>query len=245
MRVTPGTVDAAPSRSPAGAAPSGRRTAVVLLIDVALPIGTYYGLRAAGVSVFLALVISAVVPLVSALVQFRRERRWDGMAAFVAAIMLAGMAASLVSGSTRFLLAKDGWLTGAAGLWFLASIRASRPLAFHGARPFLEGRFRSGGISWDVLWEQEPRFRHIWRVSTAIWAAAMILDGAARVVMAYSLPVDLVPALGGLLWPVTLVLLQVVTGVYYQVAGLWGFTSRSPRPAANDESAAAPAAESG
>jgi hypothetical protein len=39
--------------------------------------------------------------------------------------------------------------------------------------------------------------------------------------MVYTLPVDLVPALGGALWPVTFVVLQMVTNVYFQRAGFW------------------------
>ena len=207
-----------------------KRSALVLLADIALPIGLYYGLRAAGLSSYLALIISALVPLLSAGIQFLVARKRDGMAVFVASVIVLGLVASLISGSTRFVLAKDGWVTGVAGLWFFGTIWARRPLAFVGARPFLEGRFRSDGTSWDVLWEESARFRRIWRVSTAIWGTAMILDGAVRVVMAYTLPVDAVPALGGLLWPVTLVLLQVVNGVYYEVAGLWGITRRTAGP---------------
>ncbi|MFC1419919.1 VC0807 family protein [Streptacidiphilus cavernicola] len=223
--MTPPATPAPPAASaPAPRPRTGRRTALVMAADIALPIGLYYGLRAAGVSTYLALLVSALVPAVSALVQFLRERRLDGMAAFVAGVILLGLAVSLISGSTRFMLAKDGWVTGLGGLWFLGSVRARRPLAFQGARPLLEGRFRSDGTSWDVLWEESPRFREIWRVSTAIWGVAMVLDGVARVLMAYVLPVDLVPALGGLLWPVTLVLLQVVNGLYYEWSGLWRIT---------------------
>ncbi|MHA6763190.1 VC0807 family protein [Streptacidiphilus sp. PAMC 29251] len=213
--------------TPAAKPHNGRHTALVLLVDMALPVGVYYGLRAAGVGSYPALIASALVPLASALVQFLRERRLDGMAAFVAGVILLGLVASLVSGSTRFMLAKDGWVTGAGGLWFLGTIWARRPLAFLGARPFLEGRFRSDGTSWDVLWEESAKFRRIWRVSTVIWGSAMIIDGLLRVLMAYALPVDAVPGLGGLLWPVTLVLLQVVNGAYYQWAGLWQITRPS------------------
>ena len=39
--------------------------------------------------------------------------------------------------------------------------------------------------------------------------------------MAYTLPVDLVPGLGGALWPVTFVVLQVITNVYFARAGFW------------------------
>jgi hypothetical protein len=221
--------------------PSGRHTALVLLVDMALPIGLYYGLRAAGAGSYLALIVSALVPMLSALVQFLRERRLDAMAVFVAVVILVGLLASLVSGSTRFMLAKDGWVTGAAGLWFLATVRARRPLAFLGARPFIEGRFRSDGTSWDVLWAEFPKFRRIWRVSTAIWGVAMIIDGLLRVLMANTLPVDAVPGLGGLLWPVTLVLLQLVNGVYYELSGLWRITRRNSVPEPSPQPGSSPA----
>jgi hypothetical protein len=39
--------------------------------------------------------------------------------------------------------------------------------------------------------------------------------------MAVALPVGVVPALGGALWPVTFVLLQVVTNIYFARAGFW------------------------
>lgn len=48
----------------------------------------------------------------------------------------------------------------------------------------------------------------------------MLADAAVRVAMSWTLPVAVVPALGGALWPVTFVVLQVLTNVYYQAAGL-------------------------
>ena len=66
-----------------------------------------------------------------------------------------------------------------------------------------------------------PRFRRIWRTCTVIWGTAILADAVARVLMAAALPVSVVPALGGALWPVTFVLLQVVTNVYFARAGLW------------------------
>ncbi|QRX95206.1 VC0807 family protein [Streptomyces noursei] len=154
-----------------------------------------------------------------------RDRRLEAMAAFMAGVMVLGMVVSLVSGGTRFMLAKDGWVTGAAGLCFLGSAWARRPLAYLGARPLLEGRFRSDGTPWETLWENEAAFRRIWRVSTVMWGIALLADAVARVVMSYALPVEVVPGLGGLLWPVTMVLLQLVNGVYYRAAGLWRLTA--------------------
>jgi hypothetical protein len=49
---------------------------------------------------------------------------------------------------------------------------------------------------------------------------AVLADAAARVVMSYTLPISIVPGLGGALWPVTFVVLQVVTNAYCYFAGL-------------------------
>lgn len=137
---------------------------------------------------------------------------------------------SLIGGSPRFLLAKDSLLTAAWGAWFIVSLHVQRPLTFRFTRPLLEGRKvfdpatrkRAAPTtqSGDELWEQEPRFRRAWRVTTVIWGAAMGLDAALRVIMAYALP-DLVPGLAGALWPVTFIALQVITNVYFVRCGLW------------------------
>ncbi|MER6048600.1 VC0807 family protein [Streptomyces sp. NPDC001793] len=216
----------APEGAPTDAGRSGNgRLLRQLVWDVAAPVGLFYGLRALGASVFAAMLAGALLPLVATGAYWLRDRRLEGMAAFMAGVLLLGAVASLISGDTRFLLARDGWVTAVAGLCFLASVRARRPLAYLGARPLLEGRFRSDGTPWEILWEREPRFRLIWRVSSAIWGIALLVDAVARVVMAYTLPVDAVPGLAGLLWPVTMVLLQLVNGVYYRVAGLWRLTA--------------------
>jgi hypothetical protein len=61
----------------------------------------------------------------------------------------------------------------------------------------------------------------MWQVTTVIWGAAFLLDAALRVVMAYALPVNDVPALAGALWLVTFLLLQIITNVYLSRSGLW------------------------
>ena len=47
-----------------------------------------------------------------------------------------------------------------------------------------------------------------------------LLDAAARVVMAYTLPPDMVPALGTLLYAATTVVLLVVVNVLYIASGV-------------------------
>jgi hypothetical protein len=201
--------------------PSLTRTVGTLLLDIAAPIAVYYSLHAAGASNLVALAASAVVPAVGVAMQLITKRRIDGVGGIVVATVAAALLLSVVTSSPRFLLAKDGLLTAIWGLWFLASTRSRRPAAFVMARPFMEGRRTFSAGSWEDLWNTNPAFRHIWRVATVMWGVGLLIDAVLRVVMSYTLPIPVVPGLGGALWPVTFILLQIVSNVYYHRAGLY------------------------
>jgi hypothetical protein len=198
----------------------GRQLAL-FAFDIGVPIALYYLLHTFGVPNLVALAAGAAVPALAALYKLLAQRHLDAVAVLVVASMVVSIAVSVAVHSPRFLLAKDGLITGVWGLWFLATLGARRPAAFVFARPLMEGRKVFGARSWDELWQNDARFRRIWRVSTVIWAGGMLVDAIIRVAMSYSLPVDVVPGLGGALWPVTFVVIQVVTNVYYHRAGLY------------------------
>lgn len=203
---------------------SSSRAVARLAVEFGLPVAVYNGLRAASVDIFLALLIGAVVSAVIAAVPVIRHRRLDGMAAYVTAIMVGAVGVSLLAGNTQFLLARGALLTGITGLWFIASLWGRRPLAYLFSQPLLEGRFR-WPRDWDELWDRSPRFRRMWRVSSLLWGVGTLVDAALRVVMAYTLPPDLVPALGTALYVGTSVVLIAVTTVYYAAAGIFNRTS--------------------
>gem|GEM_PF-1106464 len=207
--------------SPRARPASVRSQLFELLLYVGAPITLYYGLRSGGVADLMALGVGAAVPGVGAAVKIVRDRKVDKLAAVVMATMLASIGVSLITGSTRLLLAKDGLITGAWGLTFLVSVGTRRPAAFLITRPLLEGRRAFTAGSWDVLWEGAPRFRRIWRVSTLMWGLGLIGDAGIRVAAAYTLPVAVVPALGGAVYPATFVVLQIITNIYYHRSGLW------------------------
>lgn len=218
------------------AAPRRRgHPAATTLVDLGLPVGLYYGLRAAGVGVYLALLTSAAVPAAVAAFRLVRSRRVDGLALYVLITMLLGAVASALSGSPRTLLAREGWLVGLTGLWFIGSVWAGRPMAFRYSRPLLERRTGPPGVSWDELWERLPRFRRIWRLTSVAWGAGLLADAAVRVAMAYTLPVDAVPALGTALYVGTSLLLIAGTNVYYLRAGLFDPRSALYLPAERDQ----------
>jgi hypothetical protein len=201
--------------------PAGTRALAGLVFDIGAPIAVYYVLHGLGVGNLVALGAGAALPALSAGYTLAVKRRADGVALFVLTTIVASIFVSVIARDPRFLLARDGLITGLWGLWFLASVWARRPAAFTFARPLLEGRKMFTVRDWDTLWRAEPAFRHIWRVSTVMWGTGLLADAVARVIMSYTLPVAVVPGLGGALWPVTFVVLQVVTNVYYHFAGLY------------------------
>ncbi|MBV8952952.1 MAG: hypothetical protein JO153_09575 [Solirubrobacterales bacterium] len=192
-----------------------------LVFDIAAPIVLYYLLRSEGASYALALLAGAALPALGAVSTLVLGRRADPVAVMMVAALGGAVVGSAIAHSPRFLLAKDGLITGMWGAWFLASARGQRPAALLFARPLMEGMRMFAGRSWDVLWATEPRFRRIWRVSTVMWGVGLLLDAAARVAISYTLPIDQVPGIGGALYPVTFIALQLITNVYYTRAGLY------------------------
>ncbi|MEV0390868.1 VC0807 family protein [Nonomuraea sp. NPDC050643] len=197
------------------------RGLLTLTIDIVLPMGLYYVLRGAGVDFHTALVISSLIPGLSVVSDLVRRRRPDRLGLYMTTMMLAGAAVSLLVHDARLLLAKDGWFTAVAGLWFLWSVRGHRPLAFVFTRFILEGRVGPNRESWDVLWERLPAFRRIWRVVTVIYGVGLLIDAAVRVVIAYALPVDVVPGVNTAQYIVWLLLMQVAINVYLVPSGLY------------------------
>jgi hypothetical protein len=202
-----------------------------LVLDMVAPIALFYGVRGLGGSIWLALIAGGAVTAAGVLFGLVTRRGVDAMGFLVLAALAVSAAFSLVTGSPRALLARDGLLTGAWAAYMYLSLLARRPATYVISRPLLEGRrvfdqsarrwVRPADRTWDDLWRDVPRFRHIWAVVTVIWGTAILADAVIRVTMAYTLPVNLVPVLGGALWPVTFVLLQVVTNVYLFRSGFW------------------------
>jgi hypothetical protein len=216
-------------RSPRSGRPAWLRPGLLwFAFDLLAPTALIYVLLWVGAGLYMALLGSAAVSAGSALVSYRQDAGKQRFALPMLALSLAGFAIALVTGSERFLLAKESVLTALVGCWFLGSLWSARPLTYVLTRPLLEGRFQQKRRSWEALWAGEPRFRRIWRVSTVMWSVAMLLDAILRVVLAYTLPVRMVPAMQTGMIIATVLLMQVVTNGYYISAGLWSMLHQEP-----------------
>ena len=116
-----------------------------------MPIALYYVLRATGLSALTALALSAVPPAIGAAWQLAARRHADPVALLVLGTVALSLILAVVVHSPRFLLAKDGLITGLWGLWFLATAVPGR------TRARKDGRGRAAGRRPTTVAAARPR----------------------------------------------------------------------------------------
>jgi hypothetical protein len=167
-----------------------RPVAAALLLNVIVPLGAYYGLRAVGVGALVALLVGAVATALRTVWTAVRRRRIDALGAVVLLMMGVSVVLTATTGDPRVLLARDSWGTGFMGVWLLGSLWSRRP-----AIPAVGTEVMPADKVQVPLegWRTEPQFRtNVGRIS-ALWGGAFLLDAVVRVWMAFPLPVDTVP----------------------------------------------------
>ncbi|MEU1783627.1 VC0807 family protein [Streptomyces abikoensis] len=214
--------ETAPARTPAQKTAALRKLLVLQLVfELALPLGGYYGLRAAGVSQWAALAIGSLLALPWLVHGMVKRRRVEVMAVFTLTLMVVGALMSMVTGDPRTLLVRDSWLAALAGFWVLGTLLTRRPFMMTMAQAIVVAKIgETGWREWEARWETEAPFRRAIRVITAVWGTVLTLDAGVRVVLACTAPVDLVPTLSTVQWLVVLAGLLVFHNRYITRHGL-------------------------
>lgn len=161
-----------------------------LLLDVVLPLASYYVLRALGASIWTALLAGAALPVLRMAISLILRRRPSLTTLFTLMLLTAGTAIGLLTADARLMMARESYLTGVVGGWILLSLLWSRPLVFTATIGFMP---RTAADEWHRSWETSGAFRRAMRGMTWGFGLAFLIDAAARVVMSYTLPLDLVP----------------------------------------------------
>lgn len=186
-----------------------RRTLLVqAFVDFALPLLVFYGLRAAGVDQWWALLLSGVVPAVVVVTRFIRSRTVDFVAIFVLSVVALSLGVSAMTGDARTMLIRDAWaglLGGLIGVWLLASVRFGRPALMVMFRAFVIAKVGpEKAKAWESRWDTDQSFRYGLRLLTFVWGCATVLNVVVTLAAAYLLPLDLAPAVLNASWPVIL-----------------------------------------
>ncbi|MET7656730.1 MULTISPECIES: VC0807 family protein [unclassified Streptomyces] len=191
-----------------------------LLVDVAVPLGSYYLFKGAfGMSTFAALAWSSVVPAGRTLWSAMSRRTVNGLAGLILVVNIVGLVLSFVAGDPRLMLAKDSAVSSTVGIGILVSVALGRPMMTAGLKPFLVkgdavreaawARLESGTASASVA------FRRRERAFSTVWGVVLLAECVVRVVGAYTVPVDTMVWLGS-------VIMVVAMGMGFLAGGALG-----------------------
>ena len=175
------------SRSAGSSAAKGGRLlsiSMIVIFDIAAPLVAYNVLRSAGLTAVTALVLSGVFPAIGVAIGVIRHRRLDVVGAVVLAGIAVGTVVGLVSHNARLVLVEGSVPTAVFGVACLGSLWARHPLMFSIAREFT-GPDTAKGQEMTRLWQYEG-YRQVFRVITAVWGVAFLIEAALRVVIIYN-----------------------------------------------------------
>lgn len=172
-----------------------------LILDVAVPLGSYYLFRdGLGMSTFAALAWSSAVPAARTVWSLVRERRTNALAGLILVVNAVSLLLSFVTGDPRLMLAKDSGISSTVALGILVSVALGKPMMTAGMKPFLV----KGDAAKEAAWQRlvtggsvrSAAFRSKERVFSLVWGLALLAECVARVVGAYTVPVDTMVWLG-------------------------------------------------
>ncbi|MFF4586512.1 VC0807 family protein [Streptomyces sp. NPDC001388] len=188
-----------------------------LVVDVAVPLGSYYVFKDAfGMSTFAALAWSSVVPAARTLWSLVKERRTNGLAGLILVVNVVGLLLSFVSGDPRLMLAKDGGVSSAVAIGILVSVALGRPMMTAGLKPFLVKGDAAREAAWERLMSGRAKdstaFLRAERAFSVVWGVTLLAECVLRVVGAYTVPVDTMVWLGSVVMVVSIGAGFVVSG---------------------------------
>jgi hypothetical protein len=200
----PGTMTSQKPAPDAGLRRVIRANVMTVVFEVIVPMVLFYGLRAAGVSQWWALMAGVLVaaPYVGWTVV--RNRRVDLLAVFTLSVLVLSVVLGLLSDDPRTLAIREGWtaaLGGLFGLWMLVTVVVGKPAQLTLGRAIAEiKRGTEGAAAWAARWDTDARFRRGLRIDTAVWGAVLLANAAAHVVLVYTLPIDLISVVTTVEW---------------------------------------------
>jgi asparagine N-glycosylation enzyme membrane subunit Stt3 len=181
-----------------------RANVITVVFEVIAPMMLFYGLRAAGVSQWWALMAGVLVAAPYVGWTIARNRRADLVALFTLSVLVLSVVLGLLSDDPRTLAIREGWtaaLGGLFGLWMLVTVIVGKPAQLTLGRTIAEiKRGVEGAAAWAARWDTDARFRRGLRIDTAAWGAVLLANAVVHVVLVYTLPIDLISLVTTVEW---------------------------------------------
>jgi hypothetical protein len=181
-----------------------RANVLTVVFEVVVPMALFYGLRAAGVSQWWALMAGVLVAAPFVVWTIVRNRRVDLVAMVTLSVLVLSVVLGLLSDDPRTLAIREGWtaaLGGLFGAWMLVTVFVGRPAQLTLGRTIAEvKRGAEGAAAWAARWDTDARFRRGLRIDTAAWGAVLLANAVVHVVLVYVLPIDLISLVTTVVW---------------------------------------------
>jgi hypothetical protein len=181
-----------------------RANVMTVVFEVVVPMALFYGLRAAGVSQWWALMAGVLVAAPYVVWTVVRNRRVDLISLVTLSVLVLSVVLGLLSDDPRTLAIREGWtaaLGGLFGAWMLVTVFVGRPAQLTLGRTIAEvKRGAEGAAAWAARWDTDARFRRGLRINTAAWGAVLVVSAIAHVVLVYTLPIDLIALVTNVQW---------------------------------------------
>lgn len=172
-----------------------------LFLDAGLSVAAYAIARLLGAPVFTALLAGTVAAALRVLWVVLRQRKIDPFAIFMMVIFGVGLLLSFWTGSPRFLLVKESFGTGVAGLAFVTTCLFGKPLAFH-ASARVAAATPDERAQWDDLWQTEPIFRRRFMIMSLVIGGALLFEALVRIPLVFVAPYDVMAVVSPFFTPV-------------------------------------------
>ncbi|ORY95207.1 hypothetical protein BCR42DRAFT_422687 [Absidia repens] len=175
-----------------------RTFAVLLIVDIGLPLALYYILKNY-ISQLLALVLSGIPPLLHVIISFIIKRRIEVIGCIcIFSFVLSGIL-TLVSGDARLALLRDSTTSAVIALFFLVTLIPLEtrwfklyPLTFLVVQQMLDNILSLNRP--EFYWTYMPDFRRHNFIYTALWGSTLMLEFIIKVILieATTLSVDII-----------------------------------------------------
>jgi hypothetical protein len=171
--------------------PRGITGVLPYLLDIVLPLVSYYALTSAGLDSFWALVTGGALTAIVSLINTIRRGRLDNLGVLVLVEIALGLVLDLAVRDPRLTLARGSLFIALAGIWILASTGAARPVTLAATKPFAARKGgRNGVLAFEWLTENSARFMRVQRWLSAVWGVMFLAYATVRVVIIFSVSVS-------------------------------------------------------
>ncbi|MEW2483962.1 VC0807 family protein [Mycobacterium sp. NPDC049093] len=187
-----------------------------ILLDVAPPLLAYYGLRAVGVSEYIALLTATILAGIKVSYDAIKARRLDPFSGYLMLNFGLSLTVGLATSDARMLMAGNTLVGGIGALLFLGSCFVGKPLTQIVAE-------RVGTTPEGNPGPREVAFRHRVHISlSAMWGIGLLIGMLISLVIIFSLAIDVangVNTVVSLAWTALLMVATVVMGKQARAKG--------------------------